>query len=182
MYILIIFTILFGLPIMAQVDMSQKEKLEQQRETNRKEDALRDSAVKPNAPSSIPAPVKANIDSNVQLDVDHSAFGYSVLTESENPLTGIKFSGAFVAGFYQEQKKDKMYRLLAGVELPIDLDMVSGHLVPFAGGGFQIGSKTGIYANAGLDIRLTKWFKIQAGGNYIIGNDLSAILGAALTW
>ena len=179
---LIIFAILFGLPLMAQVDMSEKEKIEQQRETNRKEDALRDSAVKPNAPSSVPAPVKVNIDPSAHFEVDHSAFGYSVLTESENPLTGIKFSGAFTAGFYQEQKKDKMYRIIAGVELPIDLDMGSGRFVPFAGGGFQIGSKSGIYINAGLDIRLTQWFKIQAGGNYVIGNDPSAILGAALTW
>lgn len=105
-----------------------------------------------------------------------------ILTESENFLTGVKFSGAFTAGFYQEQKKDRMYRLIAGIELPVDLDMFSGRLLPFAGGGFQIGSKSGVYLNAGLDIRLTTWFKIQAGANYVIGNDPSAIIGAALTW
>lgn len=178
----LLLAVFFALPLKAQVNMSEKEKIEKQREVNRKEDALKEETSKPNTPYSAPTTTRTNIDSNAKFEIDHSAFGYSILTEKENPLQGFKFSGAFTAGFYQEQKKDRLYRIIAGVELPIDLDMGLKQLVPFAGGGFQIGSKSGIYLNAGFDIRITHWFKIQAGGNYVIGNDPSAIFGASLTW
>ena len=144
MKFLILCFLLLSQFIFAQVDMSEKEKLEQQREKNRQEDALRDSSLKPNETSSQPQAIPINIDPDAQLNVDHSALGYSSILIKGNPLVGIKFSGGFTAGFYQEQKLDKRYMLIAGVELPIDFDFLSKRILPFAGGGYQIGLDSGI--------------------------------------
>lgn len=166
----------------AQVDQSETEKLNQIRESNRKEDALREDALRPNAKPEETKKIDVNIDSDSQFDVDHSALGFSVINVSENPLTGIKFSGAFSASFYQEQKQDKRYLLAAGVELPIDLDLPMRRVVPFWGAGFQFGIDGTIYADLGLDIRFLRWFKVQAGFHYPLGKEIYGLFGAALTW
>lgn len=180
--ILPVILVLFSTPALAQVDMSQKEQIEKQREQNRQQDALRDSAVAPNAPSAPPAPVVAHVDSDANFEVDHSALGYSMIFEGDNPLAGFKFSGAFTAGFYQEQKRDMNYRIIGGVELPLDIELPFRRAVPFAGGGVQVGSKTTVYVTAGIDFRFVDWFKLQVGAHYGIGKDFGAVAGAALTW
>lgn len=182
MKLIITIAILFSFSIEAQVDLSEKEKIEQQRESNRKADALRDDAVKPNEKWKAQQPIQAHTDSTATFSVDHSSFGYSVQTEKDNVVTGIKFSGAFSAGFFKEQKKDQNYRLLAGVELPIDAELPLRNLVPFAGGGFQFGSGLSLYGNIGLDYRIQEWFKIQLGVNYDTSHMLGSILGLGLTW
>jgi len=182
MKIILSFAIFFTFSTLAQVDLSEKEKIEQQREVNRKEDALRNEAMKPNEKYKNQPTIQANIDSTSTFDVDHSAFSYIVQSEKDNLITGIKFSGAFSAGFLKEQQKDKYFRLLAGVELPIDLEMPIKNLVPFAGGGFQFGSGLSLYGNIGLDYRIQKWLKVQFGVNFDTSHSLASILGLGLTW
>lgn len=177
------FVILFCATIAsAQVDMSETEKLDQVRESNRKEDALREDALKPNAKPEEAKRFNLNMDTNAQLDVDHTGFGYSVINVDDNPLTGVKFSGAFSAGFYQEQKLKKRYLLTGGVELPIELDLPFRRVMPFWGAGLQFGIDSALYGDIGVDIRLTKWFKLQAGIHYPIGKEVYGLFGAALTW
>lgn len=48
MRIIGLFILLYTTASLAQVDMSETEKLQKTREANRKEDALRDEALKPN--------------------------------------------------------------------------------------------------------------------------------------
>jgi opacity protein-like surface antigen len=173
--------ILLGINASAQVDMSEKEKLEQQREVNRKEDALRNEALKANEKSSTQP--RFNIeDTGAQFDVDHSTFSYTSLSEKDNLATGIKFSGAFCASILNETQEKKNIRIMVGVELPFEADLPSYKLVPFAGGGLQIGSGLSLYGNIGLDYRLAKWFKIQAGANFDTQHNFGAIVGAGLTW
>jgi hypothetical protein len=178
---LLIIFLCFPIFAAAQVDMSQKEQIEQQRESNRKQDALSDEARKAN-PKASQTPQFHIEDTGTQLDVDHSAFSYSVISESDNTAEGIKFSGAFMAAIYTEKKKDKNYRLLAGAELPMDIDLDIRNLVPFWGAGFQFGSGFSLYGNLGLDLRLTNWFKIQLGANFDSQHGSGALLGAGLTW
>lgn len=166
----------------AQVDLSEQEKIQQQREKNRQEDALRDSVSQPNSKPSDYKITPVQIDPDAQLDVDHSSFGYSIIAVKDNFLSGIKFSGGFTAGFYQEQKLNRNYALIAGVELPIDFELPIQNIKPFAGGGFQIGVQGGIYLDIGLDLRLLRWFKIQTGIHYVLGQNPIGILGTALTW
>lgn len=180
--ILVSLVILFSVLANAQVDLSEQEKIQQQREKNRQEDALRESTSQPNAKPSDFKTVPVHIDSDAQLDVDHSAIGFSVIPINDNMLSGFKFSGGFTAGFYQEQKLDKKYALLAGVELPIDIELPLRNFVPFGGGGLQVGVDGGLYLDLGLDFRFVKWFKLQAGLHYVIGRDPTGVFGAALTW
>lgn len=182
MKLLLALTFFFAFSVKAQVDLSDKEKLEQQRESNRKEDALRNEATKPNEKFKNQPMPQLNIDSTSTFDVDHSAFSYIIQTEKNNLVTGIKFSGAFSASFLQEQQKDKYFRLLAGVELPIDFELPLKNLVPFAGGGFQFGSGLSLYGNIGLDYRIQKWLKFQFGINVDTSHSVGSILGLGLTW
>ncbi len=180
----LILTVLFSFSVIAhaQVDMSQKEQIEQQRESDRKQDALRDSALTPNEKPAAAPRINLDIDSSAQFDVDHSSLGYSMIMENDNSATGIKLSGAFTVAIYNEQKNEKKTRLMVGLELPIDVELPVRDTVPFAGGGIQIGSGLSFYANAGLDFRLTKWFKLQAGANYDSEHTFGALAGAGLTW
>lgn len=165
----------------AQVDMSEKEKLEQQREVQRKQESLQNEALKANEKPSTQKTFNIE-DTGSQFDVDHSSLAFSSISESENTSTGIKFSGAFCASILTEQKDKKNIRIMAGIELPIEAELPLNNLVPFAGGGIQIGSGLSLYGNIGLDYRLTKWFKIQAGGNFDTKHNAGAIIGAGLTW
>lgn len=165
----------------AQVDMSEKEKIEQQRNENLKQDALKNEALKPNTKTTSQATYTIE-DTGANFEVDHSALGYSYISESDNQLEGVKFSGAFSVAIYNEKKKDKHVRIMAGVELPIENDFFPNRLVPFGGGGFQFGAGFSLYANLGLDYRILKWFKLQAGLNFDSSHNLGTIIGAALTW
>jgi len=182
MRIIGLFILFYSVVGLAQVDMSETEKLQKIRDTNRKEDALREDSLKPNERQQEAKKFNISIDTHETFDVDHSAFGYSIINVGNNPLTGFKFSGAFSAGFYQEQKLETRYQLTAGVELPIDLDLPIRRSVPFWGVGFQFGIDSAIYADIGLDFRLAKWFKLQAGIHYPLSKEVYGIFGAALTW
>lgn len=105
--IITVVLILFSVATHAQVDMSQKEQLEKQRETDRKQDALRDSALAPNEKPLTTTPVKFDTDSGATFDVDHSSLGYTMLLEKDNVAHGIKFSGAFTVAILNEQKQEK---------------------------------------------------------------------------
>lgn len=179
MILLLVFT---SQTLFAQVDMSEQEKIQQQRDKNRQEDALQDSARQANPKTSAPVVGPVNIDPSAQLDVDHSALGYSLIPTSDNTVSGIKFSGGFTAGFYQEQKLEKRYVLLAGVELPIETEMLPARIIPFGGGGLQVGGDGGLYVDLGLDFRLVNWFKLQGGVHYVVGRKANGLIGAALTW
>lgn len=182
MRLTLMITLLFSLAAHAQVDMSQKEQLEQQREHIRQQDAIKDAALKPNEKPAAPQQINLDIDSSAQFDVDHSSLGYSMIMENDNSAQGVKFSGAFTVAFLNEQKKEKKSRLMVGLELPVDVELPLRNAVPFAGGGMQIGSGLSFYVNAGLDIRLAKWFKLQAGANYDTEHTFGALVGAGLTW
>lgn len=165
----------------AQVDMSEKEKIEQQRENQRKQESLQNEALKANEK---PSALKTfNIENTgSQFDVDHSSLAFSSIFESENTSTGVKFSGAFCASILSEQKDKKNTRIMVGLELPFEAELPLNNLVPFAGGGLQIGSGLSLYGNIGLDYRITKWFKIQGGANFDTKHTSGAIIGAGLTW
>ena len=182
MRIITVLLLLIASAAHAQVDMSEKEKIEQQRSNQRQQDALRDSALKPNERATTPAPAALNIDSSAQFDVDHSSLGYSMLFESDNAAAGVKFSGAFTVAVYNETKKEKKSRLMVGLELPIDVELPIRNVVPFAGGGLQFGSGLSLYGNTGLDYRLAKWFKLQFGVNFDTQHQAGGIIGAGLTW
>lgn len=166
----------------AQVDLSEQEKIQQQRDKVKQEDALRDSALKPNEKTNAPQVAPTGIDPDATFEVDHSALGYSLIAVNDNPLSGFKFSGAFTAGFYQEQKFDKRYLLVGGVELPIEIELPINNVVPFGGVGFQFGTDSTLYGDIGLDLRFVRWFKVQIGLHYPLGKDIYGLFGAALTW
>lgn len=71
---------------------------------------------------------------------------------------------------------------MVGIELPLEVEMPLRNIVPFAGGGIQFGSGLSFYANAGLDLRLAKWFKLQIGANYDSEHTFGALVGTGLTW
>lgn len=158
---------------------SNQEKIQQQRDADRKENAMIDSVHRPNDPYK-PTVVNVPVNSDATFDINNSLFGYSKIFEGDKELSGIKVTGALNVGFYKVTNSKKSMRLVAGIELPaIDIDHRSDI---FMGGGFQFGDDTTIYLNGGYDFLITSWLKTQIGLNYGIGKELGPMINLGLSW
>jgi hypothetical protein len=174
----------FGLCSLAQnsSQLTNQEQIQQRREQDRKEDALRDSVYQPN-PKSTPTQVNvSNIDPNATIEIDHKALAYGPIIEGDRVMMGYKFTSALALGLYKDQESER-WRLIAGVEMPAD--NLTDSLIWFVGGGGQLGGQgdtTSLYFNGGLDHRILSWFKLQYGLNWVMGGSFGAMLAGGLTF
>jgi hypothetical protein len=158
---------------------SNQEKIQQQRDLNRQENARIDEANKPNEPYK-PTNVNINIDSSAQFDIKNSFLGYSKIFEGDKEVSGIKVTGAMNVGFYKVTNSKKSIRLMGGIELPaMDINERSDI---FMGGGLQFGDNSAFYLSSGYNFLITNWLKTQAGVHYGLGKDLGLMLNLGLSW
>lgn len=165
-----------------QSGYTEREKTQQQIESNRREVERAGDAHRPNSPSSPMKVDVSNIDSNVMVTIDHKALVYEIIREAGTNMIGGKFTSGVALGFYKDPNGTK-WRLTAGMELPGDY--VWNNLIYYVGGGAQLGRKgdqSGIYINAGLDHRVLSWAKLQYGINWVVGGNLGLTAGLGLTF
>lgn len=159
---------------------TEREKLQQTIEQNRKE--INNSSIPPNPKNNQQTP-KFNIEDNgVRYEITNHLFGYSIISEKDQSLSGIKITGFLNIAYYNVKIKDNNKskgRLIFGIESPV-VDFKRSSI--YAGGGMTIGDVTGIYLNTGIDYHLSSWFKLQGGLNYTTGSGVGPIFSAGFTW
>lgn len=165
---------------------SEQEKIQQRRESDRQEEALRKDALKPNEKYS-PTKVDTStwgIDKNLQFEITNHLLGYSTIIEPDNTLQGVKITGIMNFAYYNSNEKDKTGRSKAryvfGLEFPIT--EINRRIEFWGGIGATLGDHTAMYLDAGLDYRIASWFKIQGGVNYNTARGLHPQISLGFVW
>lgn len=172
-----LFLFLNSQPLFAQstgtnIPIQQQEAIQKQRESDRREEALRNDALAPNAKST---PTKVDVStwglSDTKFEITNHLFGYSTIVQSDQTLQGVKLTGVMNLAYYQTEKKTEtgrsQGRFVFGLEFPL-IDLTN-RINFWSGLGATLGDTKGLYLDAGLDYRIASWFKLQGGANYNSG-------------
>lgn len=178
---------LFSSIAFSQVNMSEHEKVEQQKSKDRQEMRNTEEALKPNEKYN---PTKfdtgsLNIDPNLQIEITNHLLGYSLIMEEDRTLNGVKLTGLMNVAYYNVTEKNesstrKKGRLVFGLEFPVM--EVSQRIGIFTGFGGTLGDATALYLDVGTDIYATSWFKIQGALNYTSGKGIGTMINAGFSW
>lgn len=169
-------------------NLTNREQQVQDAEKSRNEMKQIEQATQPNSPSS-PTQYKydtSGIDSSVVFEINNHLLGYSVISNSDVSLSGIKVTGLMNVAYYSPSKEfdengnETKGRFVFGFETPM-IDITRQFAV-FGGFGATLGDARGIYFDVGLDYRILRFLKAQAGFNYNTDGEFAPQLSAGLTW
>ncbi|MCK6600068.1 MAG: hypothetical protein L6Q37_17020 [Bdellovibrionaceae bacterium] len=167
----------------------RQEAIEKQKESDRKEEAVRSNALQPNQKSQ-PTKIDTSswgLDPNITFEINNHLLGYSTILESEKTLSGFKITGLINFAYYNVTKKEtpsaserSKARYVFGFETPI-ADLTS-RIVLWSGFGGTLGDAKGLYVDLGLDFRIFSWFKAQGGMNYNSTGTFSPQISLGIVW
>jgi hypothetical protein len=162
-----------------------QEQVEQDRAKARQES--NNATITPNSPSS---PTKVDttnwgFTSTETYEITNHLLGYSQIMEDGRTLKGVKLTGILNIAYYSADKQleagRSKGRLVFGAEIPTYT--ISNRFEVFTGLGLSIGDYTALYVDAGVDFRLTSWFKIQGGLNWNTGyGSIAPQISAGFVW
>lgn len=187
-----IFVLFFSLNSIAQTTgtntaIHTQEKIENQKATDRNEQANTNNALQPNQKS---APTKIDTSSwgisDTKFEITNHLLGYSTILDNDKTLSGIKMTGIVNFAYYNVNEKDKApnerskSRYVFGVEFP--MVELTNRITFWGGLGATLGDAKGFYIDAGLDFIAMSWFKIQGGANYNSDSGVSPQISLGFVW